>query len=67
VCDESPASPADEPTWDVLEVVAVLRLHVDDDTTLRAGATCRRTVYAGFERLRAWSARREARPATRPT
>jgi tetratricopeptide (TPR) repeat protein len=49
-----PASPADEPTQDVLEVVAVLRLHVDDDTYRFAPArdVSGRNVYrATFERL----------------
>ena len=49
-----PASPSDEPTQDVLEVVAVLRLHVDDDTYRFAPArdVSGRNVYrAAFERL----------------
>jgi len=49
-----PAAPADEPTQDVLEVVAVLRLHVDDDTYRFPAArdVSGRNVYrASFERL----------------
>ena len=49
-----PSSPSDEPTQDLLEVVAVLRLHVDDDTYRFPPARdiSGRNVYrASFERL----------------
>ena len=49
-----PSDPADEPTQDLLEVVAVLRLHVDDDTYRFAPArdVSGINVYrASFERL----------------
>jgi hypothetical protein len=49
-----PSEPADEPTQDLLEVVAVLRLHVDDDTYRFEPARdiSGRNVYrASFERL----------------
>jgi tetratricopeptide (TPR) repeat protein len=49
-----PSDPADEPTQDLLEVVAVLRLHVDDDTYRFAPArdiSGRNVFRASFERL----------------
>jgi tetratricopeptide (TPR) repeat protein len=49
-----PTDPADEPTQDLLEVVAVLRLHVDDDTYRFAPArdiSGRNVFRASFERL----------------
>jgi len=49
-----PSSPTDQPTQDLLEVVAVLRLHVDDDTYRFPPARdiSGRNVYrASFERL----------------
>jgi len=49
-----PADPADEPTQDLLEVVAVLRLHVSDDTYRFPAArdiSGRNVFRASFERL----------------
>ena len=49
-----PSDPADQPTQDLLEVVAVLRLHVDDDTYRFAPArdiSGRNVFRASFERL----------------
>jgi tetratricopeptide (TPR) repeat protein len=49
-----PSEPADEPTQDILEVVAVLRLHVADDTYRFAPArdlSGRNVFRASFERL----------------
>jgi hypothetical protein len=49
-----PSEPSDQPTQDLLEVVAVLRLHVDDDTYRFAPArdiSGRNVFRASFERL----------------
>ena len=49
-----PSDPSDEPTQDLLEVVAVLRLHVDDDTYRFEPArdiSGRNVFRASFERL----------------